>query len=75
MNDLVKAAMTGAEGGIAEALLEGLPNKEIGKRLGISHLTVKQRMRMLFIKFQIENHDGRGGPGKRIILARKLMSL
>jgi DNA-binding NarL/FixJ family response regulator len=72
MNDLIKAALTPRQLTIAEALLDGLSNPEIGKRLGINERTVKAHLEKLYLKFQIETPDG-SKPGKRIIFAQKLL--
>lgn len=73
MNEIVKAGLTPTQGRVAEALLDGLSNREIGLRLGIAERTAKQHLRIMFMKFQIELPGGTDMSGKRILLARKLM--
>jgi DNA-binding CsgD family transcriptional regulator len=75
MNDLVRAALTPGEGRVAEALLDGLTNREIAARLGIGERTVKSYLKIMFLKFQIDLPGADpDASGKRILLARQLMS-
>jgi DNA-binding NarL/FixJ family response regulator len=71
MNEIVKAALTPAQLRVAEALLDGLGNREIAARIGVTERNVKARLQLLFLKFQVvplgEERE------KRILLARKLL--
>ncbi len=70
MNDIVKAALTPAQTRVAEGLLEGFSNAEIAKRTGLSESDIKQRLRCMYRRFDIQVT---GPYGKRITLARQLL--
>jgi DNA-binding NarL/FixJ family response regulator len=51
----MQMAVTPAERLVADCLLDGCSNYEIGHQLGISHRTVKQHLRRLFMKYGIRD--------------------
>ena len=61
---LARAALTPREAQVGELLLQGLSNREIGQRLGITERTVKQVLLLMRLKFQL---------GDRIMMAKTLM--
>lgn len=75
MNQIVRAALTEREADVAELLLQGCSNPEIADALGIAQRTVKQYMRQMFAKCQVQSPDGRDTHGSRIRLARALLAL
>jgi len=42
---------------VGELLLQGCDNKEIGQELGITHRTVKEFCRRMFVKFRIDDNE------------------
>jgi DNA-binding NarL/FixJ family response regulator len=72
MNEILKAGLPPGQARVGEALLDGLTNREIAERLGISEYAVKHQLQVLFLKFNVETPGG-GVSGKRIVLAQKLL--
>lgn len=70
VNPIVREVLTPREADVAEQLLQGLSNRQIAERLGMTPRTVKAHLRMMFLRFQL-GEDGRSG--KRIRLARQLL--
>lgn len=73
MNDLVKAALTPHQLRIAQGLLNGLSNKEIAKKLGLTASQVNSAVRYMCERYGIEVAETGRNSSKRILLARKLM--
>ena len=64
MTNLDQLKVSPREQQVLSLLVQGCSNKEIGSQLNISHRTVKERLRMLFLRAGIR--EG----GKRVKLAR-----
>ena len=56
---LEKFHLTAREREVAQHLLEGLTSKEIGKRMGISHYTVKAFIRLIMFKMGVSTRSAR----------------
>ena len=67
MNDIIRAALTPKQAELGDLVLEGLTNKEIAERLGVSLDGVKRRVHTLCVLLRAGtgNFDGTDRDGNR----------
>lgn len=69
LHPLIRAALTPRQADVAQLLIQGLPDQDIARKLGMSNRTVKQHLQHMFRRY-LHDADGRH---LRLLLIRLLL--